>query len=381
MDNQKNDPEAAKEAVAEKATRQVQRGRLTTCADRLSGGPQRPGQQKIARSPVVLVLTGVTLLSFLLAGIFWYINQWNAEERMLKEATSFLEQQKYIDAEARFSQFLQIYPKTASSPAAKIGLHRTQVEKYILTNTPDVIRGMTELRTLISECGDLPGYAELTDTLRRYSDRLAYAGAIVAETIQSEEALTVSREAVDLLRRFSGEGGIPQTREQFLIERQRIAEGSIARKLTFQSTIQTITSQLAAGKTLEAIETRQALIDRYPSLKDDKDVRKMLTDILTREKVLTARTELGRDALPADPAAEPLPSVSLALRTQGPSDLVSQKRYLVTIGLDTCYSVDADTGDPRWKRVIGADAPFAPVTVSGTTPGILVYSTLTTELQ
>ena len=381
MDNQKNDPEAAKDAVAEKAKRQLQRGRLTTFADRLSGGPQRPGQQKIARSPVVLVLTGVTLLSFLLAGIFWYINQWNAEERMLKEATSFLEQQKYIDAEARFSQFLQIYPKTASSPAAKIGLHRTQVEKYILTNTPDVIRGMTELRTLISECGDLPGYAELTDTLRRYSDRLAYAGAIVAETIQSEEALTVSREAVDLLRRFSGEGGIPQTREQFLIERQRIAEGSIARKLTFQSTIQTITSQLAAGKTLEAIETRQALIDRYPSLKDDKDVRKMLTDILTREKELTARTELGRDALPADPAAEPLPSVSLALRTQGPSDLVSQKRYLVTIGLDTCYSVDADTGDPRWKRVIGADAPFAPVTVSGTTPGILVYSTLTNELQ
>ncbi|MEI7700282.1 MAG: PQQ-binding-like beta-propeller repeat protein [Planctomycetia bacterium] len=381
MDNQKNDPEAAKEAVAEKAKRQLKRGRLTMFAEKLSGGPQRPGQQKIGRSPVVLVLTGVTLLCFLLSGIFWYINQWNAEERMLKEATSFLEQQKYIDAEVRFSQFLQAYPKTVSTPKAKIGLHRTLVEKYILTNTPDVIRGMAELRTMISECGDLPGYGEIKDTLRRYADRLAYAGAIVAETIQSEEALTVSREAMDLLRRFSGDGGITQNREQFLQERQRIAEGAIARKLTFKATTETIASQLAAGNTLAAIETRQALIDRYPSLKDDRDVRKMLSDILMREKELTVRTDLGWDALPADPAVEPLPAVSLSLRTQGQSDLVSQGRFIVTIGLDSCCSVDADTGDPRWKHIIGADAPFAPLPVTGTTPGVLVYSTLTAELQ
>ncbi|MFM8476552.1 MAG: hypothetical protein ACKOEO_12245, partial [Planctomycetaceae bacterium] len=193
--------DAALEAVQQKARQQLKRGRMALLSDRLTGGPQRPGQQSITRSPVVLFLTGTTVVCLVLAGIFWFINQRNAESRMLKEAQTFLEQQKYLDAEARFTQFLTVYVKTESTPAARIGLHRTLVEKYIQTTTPDVIRGMTELRNLMSECGDIPGYNELTDTLRRYSDRLAYAGAIVAEQAASEDALRVSREAVDLLRR------------------------------------------------------------------------------------------------------------------------------------------------------------------------------------
>jgi hypothetical protein len=372
--------DAALEAVQQKARQQLKRGRMALLSDRLTGGPQRPGQQSITRSPVVLFLTGTTVICLVLAGIFWFINQRNAESRMLKEAQTFLEQQKYLDAEARFTQFLKVYIKTESTPAARIGLHRTLVEKYIQTTTPDVIRGMTELRNLMSECGDLPGYNELTDTLRRYSDRLAYAGAIVAEQAASEDALRVSREAVELLRRFSGETGIPQSREEFLVERQRIAEGAIARKQSFKATIEKITSQLAAGQTVPALETRQALIDRFPSISSDKDVTKMLADILTREKELVTRTDLGRDA-PATAAATPFPAATLALRTQGRTDLTSQGRFIFTIGLDSCWAIDADTGDPRWRTVLGTNAPFEPIEVDGSEKGVLVYSTLSEELM
>ncbi|MFM7057912.1 MAG: PQQ-binding-like beta-propeller repeat protein [Planctomycetota bacterium] len=372
--------DAAVEAVQQKARQQLKRGRMALLSDRLTGGPQRPGQQSITRSPVVLFLSGTTVVCLVLAAIFWFINQRNAESRMLREAQTFLEQQKYLDAEARFTQFLKVYIKTESTPAARIGLHRTLVEKYIQTTTPDVIRGMTELRNLMSECGDLPGYNELTDTLRRYSDRLAYAGAIVAEQAASEDALRVSREAVDLLRRFSGESGIPRSREEFLVERQRIAEGAIARKQSFKSTIEKITSQLAAGQTVPALETRQALIDRFPSLSSDKDVSKMLADILNREKELVTRTDLGRDA-PANPASTPPAAATLALRTQGRSDLTSQGRFIFTIGIDSCWAVDADTGDPRWRTVLGTNAPFEPIEVDGSEKGVLVYSTLTEELQ
>jgi len=372
--------DAALEAVQQKARQQLKRGRMALLSDRLTGGPQRPGQQSITRSPVVLFLSGTTIVCLVLAAIFWFINQRNAESRMLKEAQTFLEQQKYLDAEARFTQFLKVYIKTESTPAARIGLHRTLVEKYIQTTTPDVIRGMTELRNLMSECGDLPGYNELTDTLRRYSDRLAYAGAIVAEQAASEDALRVSREAVELLRRFSGETGIPQSREEFLVDRQRIAEGAIARKQSFKATIEKITSQLAASETVPALETRQALIDRFPSLSTDKDVTKMLADILNREKELVVRTDLGRDAPPIDPANSPLPAATLALRTQGRTDLTSQGRFIFTIGIDSCWAVDADTGDPRWRTVLGTEAPFEPIEVDGSEKGVLVYSTLSEEL-
>jgi outer membrane protein assembly factor BamB len=378
-DDEAND--AALQAVQQKARQQLKRGRMALLSDRLTGGPQRPGQQSIGRSPVVLLLAGTTVVCVVLAGIFWFINQRNAESRMLKDAQTFLEQQKYLDAEARFTQFLKIYPKTEFTPTARIGLHRTLVEKYIQTTTPDVKRGMTELRTLMSDCGDLPGYEQLTDTLRRYSDRLAYAGAIVAEQAADEEALRVSRDAVELLRRFSGEAGIPQSREEFLVGRQRIAEGAIARKLSFKATIEKITSQLAAGETVPALETRQALIDRFPSISTDKDVLKMLADILAREKELVVRTDIGKDARPADSAINPPPAATPALRTQGRTDLTSQGRFIFTIGIDSCWAVDADTGDPRWRRVIGTNSPFQPIEIDGSEKGVLVYNTLAEELQ
>ncbi len=378
-DDEKDD--AAKDALSAKARQQLKRGRLSSLSDKLTGGPERPGEQKIGRSPVVLLLTGTTIGAFVLAAIFWVINARNQEDRLFKEANASLEQQKYLDAEVQFSKFLQNYPKTQNSPAAKIGLHRSRVEKLIFTNTPDVIKGMQEMQTMITECGELPGFDGVKDNMRRYADRLAYAGAIVAEVAASAEALEVSRKAVDLLRRYSGEAGIPTSREQFLVERQRIAEGAIAKKLDFKNTLDQIKALLEKGDTIGAVAVRQALIDKYSSLKDDKDVQKMLTDILNREKEFVVRSDLGRDGLKAEAATEPLPSQSLALRTQAASDFVSQGRFVYAIGLDSCFSLDAETGDPRWKRTIGVDSPFAPVVVKGSETGILVYSTLAEELQ
>jgi TolA-binding protein len=164
-DKSELDPEADRQQLAEKAKQQLQRGRLTAFSDRLTGGPVRNEDQKISRSPAVLLLTGTTVVCFLLAGIFWFINQRNVEERLLKDAQTFLEQQKYLDAEARFVQFIAQYPKTESTAAARIGLHRTRVEKFILTDTPDVIKGMAEFKELESECRELPGFNELQDTL------------------------------------------------------------------------------------------------------------------------------------------------------------------------------------------------------------------------
>ncbi|MFO0061338.1 MAG: PQQ-binding-like beta-propeller repeat protein [Planctomyces sp.] len=379
-DKSELDPEADRQQLAEKAKQQLQRGRLTAFSDRLTGGPVRNEDQKISRSPAVLLLTGTTVVCFLLAGIFWFINQRNVEERLLKDAQTFLEQQKYLDAEARFVQFIAQYPKTESTAAARIGLHRTRVEKFILTDTPDVIKGMAEFKELESECRELPGFNELQDTLRRYTDRLAYAGAVVAEITQSEEALVVSREALELLQRYTPDG-VPASRLQRLTERQRVAEGAIARKQTFQATSEKISSLLQAGDTAGAIRTREELIQRFPSLAEDKDVLKMLTDILNREKELVVRTDLARDAIPGDPALEQLPALTPALRTQAASDLTSQNRFVVSFGRDSCWSVDADTGDPRWRRVIGAGAPFAPLPVDGSRKGVLVYSTQFEQLQ
>ena len=51
------------------------------------------------------------------------------------------------------------------------------------------------------------------------------------------------------------------------------------------------------------------------------------------------------------------------------------------IGIDSVFALDADTGDPIWRQPVGVDSPFAPIAVKGTEPGVLIFSTLSGELQ
>lgn len=380
-DREAADAEALGEAQAEKARRQLKRNWTERLSDRLTGGPERPGEQNVGRSPIVLILAGSTIGALLLSVIFWLMISSTREARLLKEAQLSLEQQKYLDADSQFLNFLAVYPKTGSTAAARIGLHRTRVEKNIMTETPDVVKGLDELKQLDSVCRDLPGFSEIRDDLRRYADRLTFAGARVAEITQEQKALDVSKEALQILIRYAGEDGLKPERQKQLEDRQRLGEASVAKKIDFDSTLQRIQQQMEVGDIIGAIQTRAALIDKYKVLENDKDVLKLLDDILAKEKEYVVRSDIGKDGLGPDPAVRETPSRALTLRTRAVTDVVSQGRAVFSVGVDSCFAVDADTGDPLWRKPIGVDSPFAPIPVKGAEPGVLVYSTLTEELQ
>ena len=42
---------------------------------------------------------------------------------------------------------------------------------------------------------------------------------------------------------------------------------------------------------------------------------------------------------------------------------------------DCCYAVDHVTGEPIWRRVIGLDSPFLPMSVATSEPGLLLFDT------
>ncbi len=363
----------------EKARRQLRRGRLTVLAEKLSGGPERPGEQRVGRSPVVMLLMGSTIGASILAAIFWFINATNKEERLLKEATTSLEQKKYLDAEGQFERFIAQYPKTNSTGIAKVGLHRAHVEKFIETETPDVAKGYEELEKFISECRDLPQFPDQKDYLRKYAERLTFAGAYIAEKAQSREALEISRKSMELLRKYSGDEGVNPELDQKLINQQRLGEAAVAKKEDYLSTLSTVRAQLEEGRVLDAIRTREDLLVRYPLLASDKDVLKIEADILAREASLVVASDVNRDASTDDVNADAPPSVSLSLRTQATTDLSSQKRMVYAMGLDSCFAVDADTGSPLWRRSTGTNPPFPPMDVDNI--GVLVFNTLTNEAQ
>ncbi len=378
-ENDMDAEETAREQQAAIARRQLSRGRFAQITEKLTGGPERPGEQKIGRSPIVLGLTIVTLGALLLSAIFWLMTASTREARQLKEAIKSLDEQRYIDADGQFLNFLATYSQSASADPARIGLHRTRVEKNIMTEYPDVIKGLEELNQLLSVCRDLPGFDDIKDHIKRYADRLTFAAARVAEVTQDQKALDVSIASLEIMKRYAGEAGILPARQQELERLQRLASAAVAKKTEFQSRVTEIRGLLETGKTIDAIGVRDRLIEEYPGLSDDKDLTAIQTEILGKEKELVARSD-GADALTTDSAAA-FKSFSLALRTQAATDLSSQGRSVFAIGIDSVFALDADTGDPIWRRPVGVDSPFAPIAVKGTEPGVLVFSTLSGELQ
>ena len=379
-----NDVEAAeREAVerqAMKARRQLSQGRFAQLTEKLTGGPERPGEQKIGRSPIVLGLVGLTIGASILAGIFYVMDLGNREQRKLKEAQTSLEQQRYLDADGQFLTFLANYSQSANADTARIGLHRTRVEKSILTEYPDVTKGREALDELIGVCKDMPEFEEIKDQLRKYADRLAYAGARVAEVTQDQKPLDASIAAMEIMKRYAGEAGIPAAREQQLVRMQRMASAAIAKKSEYQAREAEIRGLLDAGKTIEAIGVRDRLIDAFPGLSDDIDLKTILKGILEKEKEFSVRRD-GGDALTTDEGAGDFKSLELSLRTQTTTDLSSQGRSVFAMGVDSVFALDADTGDPIWRRPVGVDAPFPPIAVKGTEPGVLAFSTLSNELM
>lgn len=374
------DDSGSRDRQRARAERQLKRGRMSQLSDRLTGGPERPGEQSIGRSPFVLGMVGAIAGLGVLSAIFYYIINSTSEQRTLEAAMLALDQQKYGEAEQRLLQYLQAYPNSDSEPGARLALHRTRVEKAIMTETPDVTQGLEEINDLLRVGRDLEGFDEQRENIRRYADRLTYAGARVAEITQQQNPLDISRQAMEILRRFSGEGGIPRDREDELVRRQRIAEAAILKRTVFEDALAEIRGHLEAGDTIAAVRTRANLIEQYDVFENDPDVAAVLDDILTREQEQNVREDLSRDAATTD-SAPAVTALTPALRTQARNDLVSQGRVVFAVGIDSCTAVDADTGDPLWRRVIGAATPFAPIPISGSEPALLVYHTGSDELM
>ncbi len=379
------DFEDASDDVADKrdaasASQTSSRNRPAQPVGRGKSGTQRLNQSKKSGSAFLLVIGGVVLGVLILGGIFWAINAGKSEELLLNNAMAALDKKEYDDAEGRFLSFIESYRKSPSAPVARIGLHRTRVEKNIMPEFPDVIKGLEELNQMLSECRELPGFGESKVHIRRYADRLTFAAARVAEVTQDQNALDVSTTAMEIMQKYVGEDGLEPARMKELQQAQRLASAAIAKKSEYLSQIAEARSLLQAGKTIDAINVRDRLLDAYPGLSIDKDLQAIQQEILDKEKELVVRSE-GSSAVASEVSSPDLKSLSLTFETELGSGVSSRGKSVFAIGIDCVFALDADTGEPIWKRPVGMDSPFAPIAVNGTQLGVLVFNTLLTELQ
>jgi hypothetical protein len=372
------------EAIRERAQRQLRAGRLSRLNDRIAGGPRRPGEQEVARSPFVLGMGFVLLGLAIVAAVLFFLNLGEGEKRQLENASAALEKSSYNEAIKLFEAFLLDYPNGESAETAKIGLHTAQVRKYTDDNefsVEEAVAAQKSLEEFIRECRDFDGFKNEQENRVRYAKKISRLAATVAVKQSSQDALDAGKAAFKRLESLTADGGLSAELREELLHLQNLAAAAILKKGRLGSTKAEIRAALEKNDTLGAVSKYQELIDRFEVLKDDADFREVLGEIIQKEMGLIVIQDVGVEGFTSEADIDQRPSLSLNLRTQATADQVSQDKLVFGAGGGVVYALDSATGDPVWKIGIGGRAPFAPIQVDAASPALLVFHSERNELM
>lgn len=341
---------------------------------------KRPGEQEILKSPLVLSLFGGILVLLVMAMAFWFIIGRDATTRELETIDAAIAEQRYSYAIERLKEFLLKHGRDSYTEPAMFKLAKVRIDAQVGGSTPNWPEGLKALNQFIDDCRDFPKYPEQYPTLLDYSKQISLGALETATRTKDRNLLKVSEDAELMIDRFSNPEQ-PQTalHEEIRIARERTID-AIRKHETTLATYAEIQKLLDGRKPIEALKSRRRLLDRYPDLDRDAKLTSLLQATLDTERKLVAAEEVNRDASREDrPLPVPAP-LSLTLHTRALSDESSEGRTVFSVAQGCCYGVDTVTGDPVWRRAIGPDAPFFPVVVDTTVPGLLLFDTTHQEL-
>tara|TARA_R110002124_G_scaffold71180_4_gene190731 strand:+ start:307 stop:3972 length:3666 start_codon:yes stop_codon:yes gene_type:complete len=347
---------------------------------RSSRSAVRPGERQVVRSPFVLSLAGGSILLVLIALTFWFIIGRDTAKRHFDAAVQEMEAGKYSQAIQLFEHFLENYNKSDYADEARIMLSESLVEKEISGSTPAWSRGLEATNQFIKKHRDDSDFKALYPILVDYGQRIALGAVETASRTKERDLLIVSSNAEKILTRYSPPDAPPADALARIKAGYEKAEAEILRKEVFDVAVNQIEESIKQKKTLQALEQRRHLLDRYPYYKDDRKMATVLTKILDLEKSLVQTSNAAVPAVTED-YPEPFPqAVTLTLHTRSRSNEVSDGRNVFATANGSCFGIDSITGDPIWRRPTGLDAPFAPLTVAGSEPSLLLYDTRQHEL-
>ncbi|QDT97204.1 outer membrane protein assembly factor BamB family protein [Gimesia aquarii] len=340
---------------------------------RASKNAVRPGERQITRSPLVLSLTGGGILLALTALTFWFIIGRDTAKRHFDAAVQEMEAGKYSQAIQLFENFQENFSKSDYVDEARIFLSKSLVEKEISGSTPAWKSGLEATDKFIKKHRDDSDFKSQHSTIADYGQRIALGSVETASRTKDRELLVVSKNAEKILTRYSPQD-VPPTETLAKIKAgYEKAEAEILRKEVFDVAVLEIEESIKQKDTLKALKRRRHLLDRYPYYNNDRKMSTVLDQILEVEKGLI---KINNEPVAAsnEEYPETFPQVvTLALHTRSRSNAVSDGRNVFALANGSCFGIDSITGDPIWRRPIGLDAPFAPLTVTGTEPALLLY--------
>jgi outer membrane protein assembly factor BamB/TolA-binding protein len=389
-------PRAVKDDQVDSEEPQESEPLLQRLKRRVAGTPARPGEQDIVRSPLVLGLGGGSLVLLLAAVTVWFIIGRETAKKQYDAAQHDLGDGNYKDAIDRFKSFIQGYPRHEYTEAARYGLGRARIQLALSGATPKWAQGLEHVRTFDEQHRDRSGYADQKQRLRGFAEKIALGAVKAAERAATRpntkvtglrKLLDVSREAGGLLNRLHPADEQPVELQRQLADLLWKAEKAIEKKETFLAAVTAIERSIEDGRPREALSTRNDLLSSYSDFRNDRRLAQLLTEILKVEQGLVESEDVNRDAMKnerdvlrnGEVSEAPLP-LSLTRHTQSGSSDESVGQTVVAVAKDCCYGIDTVTGEPLWRRVIGLDNPFFPISAQSSVQGLLLFDTNFREL-
>lgn len=349
-------------------------------AARLATRKKRPGEEEVLKSPFVLALAAGAAILVVSAGAFYFIIGRDTVTKQMTAVDEAISEQRYNQAISMLNEFLLNHGRDSYTEPATLKLAKVRIDKEIGGSAPDWEKGLQELNNYIDDCRDFASYGEQYPMLAGTAEKIALGALDTAGKTKNRKLLDVSEEAEPKIDQFSDPDNPPvDVHNKIKIAREQAID-SIRKYETTQATYKEIEKFLKAKRPIDALKSRRGLIDRYPDLLNDSKLAKLLQDTLETERGLVTTEEIDRPASTEDrelPVAQPL---TLALHTRARTEETSEERTVFAVAQGCCIGVDTITGDPVWRRAIGLDSPFFPISVDTTVPGLVLFDTMHQEL-
>jgi hypothetical protein len=195
---------------------------------------------------------------------------------------------QYSQSIATFEKFLREYPNHGLHRQALRGLAKAQVHKEISGATPSWKRGLERLNELIKSHRNESDFSDMHSSVFQFADQISLGAAKTAETTRDPELLVVSKDAQDLLERYSDPSAPPTGTLSRINEQRSKARTAIEKQKTFDLAMKTVDSALADKKPMLALSERERLVRSFPEFINSKRVKEALQKSLDLERSVVA---------------------------------------------------------------------------------------------
>ena len=326
-----------------------------------------PGRERIISSPLVIGL--VAALVVLVGMGFWLksIIAVSLANRAFTRGIEEFEDGDYRTSIRDLDRFMASNPEDKRVGKARVIRALANVRQYVSPNASTWTSALDAAREMFEQVGEEEEFrdqrVELAELVLRIGEGLADRAMHGADA----QSLSEAESSVSLHAQVAGEPAAAFLGRSRLPAKLADARAAV-RKSQFKSkSLAAMDLAIQEGSASRVYDTRDDLVERYPDLAQDKDLRARMTSAndLIRKAVTIDPTHRSASSTPRPDPLGPATSVVLRTRREVPSAPPPAESIVFALADGFAYALDATAGAPLWQVPLGLASPYVPQPVAG----------------